>query len=117
MSNPPPSPTLDDVPAISLPDQDPQQSTKGPSWVGRRFFARRVHSMQPPIKAADDATDPAQIKRSLSDHKQFDGWPFGGGGGGGSSGGSSAAQRFSLPGLGAIPPLRARQSSDSAPPS
>ena len=105
MSNPPPSPTLDDVPAISLPDQDQQQPTKGPSWVGRRFFARRVHSMQPPIQAADDATDPAQIKRSLSDHKQFDGWPFG----------SSKTQRFSVPVLSVIQPGRQRKSSDSAP--
>ncbi|KAI0714152.1 hypothetical protein C8T65DRAFT_738827 [Cerioporus squamosus] len=105
MSNPPPSPTLEDVPIINLPEQDHQQPQKGPSWVGRRFFARRVHSMQPPIKAADDATDPAQIKRSLSDHKQFDGWPFGG----------SKSQRFSVPALSVIQPGRQRKSSDSAP--
>ncbi|RPD58954.1 hypothetical protein L226DRAFT_614254 [Lentinus tigrinus ALCF2SS1-7] len=103
MSNPPPSPTLE-VPIINLPEQDQQQPTKGPSWVGRRFFARRVHSMQPPIKAADDATDPAQIKRSLSEHKQFDGWPFG-----------TKTQRFSVPVLSVIQPGRQRKSSDSAP--
>ncbi|TFK80753.1 hypothetical protein K466DRAFT_367868 [Polyporus arcularius HHB13444] len=105
MSNPPPSPTLGDVPIINLPEQDQHQPQKGPSWVGRRFFARRVHSMQPPIKAVDDATDPAQIKRSMSDPKHFDGWPFGG----------SKTQRFSVPVLSVIQPGRQRKSSDSAP--
>ena len=108
-----PQPSASSQPDAPLPLQPQEQQQKRSTWRGRKFFSRRVQSMQPPVRAVDDGA----LKRSVSEYKQFDGWPFGGSGGGGSGGGSSAAQRFSLPGLGAIPPLRARQSSDSAPPS
>ena len=132
--NPQESPTFGSPPSVTIPthqrherqqsspqSQSPSStspsSSKAPSsWSGRKFFTRRVQSMQPPLRAADDAAvlSPTQLKRSASEAKQFDGWPFGGGGGSG----ASKSQRFSVSGLGAaIQPLRARKSSDSAPPS
>ena len=130
MHNPADSPTFGSPPAgLQHPPQQQQQqssptsASKPPSsWSGRRFFARRVQSMQPPLRAADDATDPAQLKRSQSESKQFDGWPFSGGSGSRNSGGSgsgsvSGIQRFSVGGLAAaaVQPLLTRKSSDSAP--
>ncbi|KAI8996497.1 hypothetical protein BD414DRAFT_512887 [Trametes punicea] len=107
--NPPPSPTFHtmNIPTISL-QEAPKSSSSG-SWRPRRFFSRRVQSMQPPLRVADDAPAPS-LKRSISEFKQFDGWPFLGGGGG-----APKAQRFSVPVLSVIQPLKRRSSTDSAP--
>ncbi|KAI0641993.1 hypothetical protein C8Q79DRAFT_1003412 [Trametes meyenii] len=99
--NPPPSPTLDgvSVPVISI-----QQEPKA-SWRARKLFTRRVQSLQPSLRAADDVSVPP-LKRSISEVKQFDGWPFLGG---------QRTQRFSVPVLSVIQPLKGRSSSESAP--
>ncbi|KAI0831887.1 hypothetical protein BC628DRAFT_1350376 [Trametes gibbosa] len=102
--NPPASATFDSmsIPTISL-QQEPQASQ--PSWRSRKLFSRRIQSMQPPLRAMDDtATQP--LKRSISEVKHFDGWPFLG---------SQKAQRFSVPVLSVIQPHRSRSSTDSAP--
>ncbi|CDO68834.1 hypothetical protein BN946_scf184805.g43 [Trametes cinnabarina] len=103
--NPPPSPTFDSmsIPTISL-QEEPKSTSSG--WRPRKFFSRRVQSMQPPLRAADDTSVPPPLKRSISEIKQFDGWPFLGG---------QKAQRFSVPVLSVIQPLKSRSSSDSAP--
>ncbi|KAH9940754.1 uncharacterized protein BXZ73DRAFT_88483 [Epithele typhae] len=97
------------------PQQPAQKGTrmKPSAWRGRNFFARRVQSMQPPpLHNGEEIQEPGDLKRSASESKQFDGWPFGGSG---SGGGSTTKQRFSVPGLNAMQPLRGRMSSDSAP--
>ncbi|OJT07682.1 hypothetical protein TRAPUB_1443 [Trametes pubescens] len=102
--NPPPSPTFD---SMSIPSISLQEESKAPSssWRARKLFSRRVQSMHPqPQRAADD-TATAPLKRSVSEIKQFDGWPFG----------SQKTQRFSVPVLNVIQPLRSRSSTDSAP--
>ncbi|KAI0358219.1 hypothetical protein OH77DRAFT_1397984 [Trametes cingulata] len=106
--NPPPSPafppTFDttNIPTISLQEEPKPQSS---SWRARKLFTRRVQSMQPPLRAADDTSVPP-LKRSISEIKQFDGWPFLG---------AHKAQRFSVPVLSVLPPLKGRSSSESAP--
>ncbi|KAI9062735.1 hypothetical protein FKP32DRAFT_1677241 [Trametes sanguinea] len=97
------------IPTISL-HEEPKPSSSSGGWRPRKFFSRRVQSMQPPLRAADDTSVPPPLKRSISEIKQFDGWPFLGGGGGGQK-----AQRFSVPVLSVIQPLKSRSSSDSAP--
>ncbi|KAI0332728.1 hypothetical protein GY45DRAFT_1368956 [Cubamyces sp. BRFM 1775] len=114
---PPPSPATFDsmnIPTISLhTEEEPPAKASSSSWRSRKFFSRRVHSMQPPLLRAassDDASAPP-LKRSISEVKQFDGWPaFLGGGGGGQK-----TQRFSVPVLSVIQPLKGRSSTDSAP--
>ncbi|EIW59781.1 uncharacterized protein TRAVEDRAFT_37052 [Trametes versicolor FP-101664 SS1] len=100
--NPPPSPTFDSmsIPTISLSEEPKAPSS---SWRARNLFSRRVQSMHPTRAADDTATAP--LKRSISEVKQFDGWPFG----------SHKTQRFSVPVLSVIQPLRSRSSTDSAP--
>ncbi|KAH9851845.1 hypothetical protein C2E23DRAFT_886067 [Lenzites betulinus] len=102
--NPPASATFDSmsIPTISL---HPEPKTAQASWRPRKFFSRRIQSMQPSQRAMDDtATQP--LKRSISEVKHFDGWPFLSG---------QKAQRFSVPVLSVIQPLRSRSSTDSAP--
>ncbi|KAI0675572.1 hypothetical protein C8Q78DRAFT_963407 [Trametes maxima] len=110
VSNPPPSPTLDDVmsmPTISIQQElkAPSSSSSSSSWRPRKLFTRRVQSLQPPLRAADDTSVPP-LKRSISEVKQFDGWPFLSG---------QKTQRFSVPVLSVIQPLKGRSSSESAP--
>ncbi|KAI0367616.1 hypothetical protein BV20DRAFT_1054721 [Pilatotrama ljubarskyi] len=106
--NPPPSPAFPptsdtmDIPTLSLQEESKPQSS---SWRARKLFTRRVQSLQPSLRAADDASAPP-LKRSISEIKQFDGWPFLG---------AQKTQRFSVPVLSVIPPLKGRTSSDSAP--
>ncbi|KAH9893191.1 hypothetical protein C8Q73DRAFT_791075 [Cubamyces lactineus] len=111
----PPSPSTFDsmsIPTISLHTEDAPAKPSSSSWRSRKFFSRRVHSMQPPLLRAassDDASVPP-LKRSISEVKQFDGWPAFLGGGGGQK-----SQRFSVPVLSVIQPLKGRSSTDSAP--
>ncbi|KAI0630877.1 hypothetical protein C8Q77DRAFT_1063284 [Trametes polyzona] len=114
MLNPPPSPTFGqmNIPTIALHEeprapQPPSTSmSTSSSWRPRKLFSRRVQSMQPPAPRAVDDTATAPLKRSTSEIKQFDGWPFLG---------SQKAQRFSVPVLSVIQPRRSRSSTDSAP--
>ncbi|KAI0664488.1 hypothetical protein C8Q70DRAFT_239195 [Cubamyces menziesii] len=119
VSAPPPStPTTFDsmnIPTISLHTEEApaKPASSSSSWRSRKFFSRRVHSMQPPLLRAassDDASAPP-LKRSISEVKQFDGWPAFLGG----SGGGQKSQRFSVPVLSVIQPLKGRSSTDSAP--
>ncbi|KAI0766165.1 hypothetical protein BD413DRAFT_571948 [Trametes elegans] len=104
VSNPPPSPTFGNVsiPTIELHEEPKAQSSS--PWRPRNIFTRRVQSLQPPLRTMDDSTPP--LKRSISEVKQFDGWPFLG---------THKTQRFSVPVLSAIHPHKSRSSSDSAP--
>ena len=87
---------------------------KGPpsSWRAKSFFNRRTQSMQPSSRPADDDTAAingkghSALKRSASEAKQFDGWPFLA---------ASKSHRFSVPVLSVIQPMKGRKSSDSDP--
>ncbi len=120
-SNPSSSSPISDevlgIPTISIAEEGleplPSQE-KGPpsSWRGRGFFTRRTRSMQPSSRPADDDTaaingkGQSALKRSASEAKQFDGWPFLA---------ASKSQRFSVPILSVIQPMKGRKSSDSDP--
>ncbi|PIL24793.1 hypothetical protein GSI_12679 [Ganoderma sinense ZZ0214-1] len=113
------SPTYDElgIPTISIAEEGlgplPSEA-KGPpsSWRAKSFFNRRTQSMQPSSRPADDDTAAingkghSALKRSASEAKQFDGWPFLA---------ASKSHRFSVPVLSVIQPMKGRKSSDSDP--
>ncbi|KAI1790271.1 hypothetical protein LXA43DRAFT_891382 [Ganoderma leucocontextum] len=118
-SDPSASPNSDEllgIPTINIAEEGlgplPSQENGPPSsWRGRRFFTRRTQSMQSSVRPADDDTaamkgGQSSLKRSASEAKQFDGWPFLG---------VSKSQRFSVPVLSVMQPLKGRKSSDSDP--
>lgn len=49
------------------------RSTLGRTSLGS---GRRVHSMQPPARRSLDDTNGTDIRRSASDYRKFDGWPW-----------------------------------------
>ncbi|TBU34001.1 hypothetical protein BD311DRAFT_339484 [Dichomitus squalens] len=116
--SPQPSANDEGLPSINIPDEDepgplPSQQHGPPSsWRTRNFFRRRTQSMQPSQRPADDDTaamdggSQSPLKRSASETKHFDGWPFLG---------ASKSQRFSVPTPVLSVMQKNRKSSDSAP--